>query len=76
MNGREYHEAQQRRRHSVDNIAFRAMLDIMMTSGPFPARESRREAFAGFLDAEAWKRGYDDWVEAYHDFDPKPEVSE
>jgi len=73
MTVREQHESRQRRRDAVDGEAFRVMLDLLMVSDPFPADEPGRDAFAGFLDAEAWKRGYADWVEAYHGFDPGAE---
>ena len=46
--------------------AFRAFLNLLMCSDPWPIGGSDREALYDFANHEAVWRGYKDWVEAYH----------
>jgi len=38
-----------------------------MASDPFPLEQSRRQRMVDMLNDEAQTRGYDDWIQAYHD---------
>ena len=52
---------------------FRAFLDLLMCSDPWPSRHrAATEAVLGTLaDREAAVRGYDSWIAAYHAFKPR-----
>lgn len=58
----------------IDDKTFRAMLALMMDSDPWPVHDSgaSHEIMTTFVDSEAIKRGYSDWVDAYHDLFPGP----
>jgi len=59
-------------RDAISDEAFRELLNLFMASDPWPLEGERSKAVIfGFLCAEASKRGYDDWIEAYHEFDPE-----
>jgi hypothetical protein len=59
-------------RDAISDLAFRALLDWFMASDPWPLDDGNsRAVIFGFICAEASKRGYDDWIEAYHEFDPE-----
>jgi hypothetical protein len=49
-------------RDPIADDAFRVLLD------PWPLSDRAHGMIFGFLSAEAAKRGYDTWIEAYHDF--------
>ena len=58
-------------RDAISDLAFRALLDWYVASDPWPlADDKSRGVIFGFICAEASKRGYDDWIKAYHDFEP------
>lgn len=46
---------------------FGTLCDWLMVSDPFPLEQHRRDRIERMLDDEARARGYDDWVQAYHD---------
>lgn len=46
---------------------FRAFLDWLMVSDPFPLDDADHERVVSYLNAEAQDRGYDTWVHAYHE---------
>lgn len=55
-----------------DDLRFTAqeygtLCDWLMASDPFPLPESQRNRIESMLNDEAERRGYDDWVQAYHD---------
>lgn len=61
-------------RDAISDEAFRVLLDLFMVSDPWPLEDDTSKGILfGFLCAEASKRGYDDWVVAYHEFDPESE---
>jgi len=39
-----------------------------MCSDPWPLSEVKRDRMKRMLNDEAQERGYDDWVEAYHEW--------
>jgi len=43
------------------------LLQLMMTADPWPLAASERDRMVGMLNDEAEARGYDGWVEAYHE---------
>jgi hypothetical protein len=59
-------------RDAISDLAFRSLLDLFMASDPWPLDDDKsRGVLFGFICAEASKRGYSDWIEAYHDFNPE-----
>jgi len=46
---------------------FGTLCDWLMTSDPFPLSELKRDRMETMLNDEARARGYDDWIQAYHD---------
>lgn len=60
---------------AISDDALRELLDLFMASDPWPLEGDRdRSVLFGFICAETARRGYDDWIEAYHDFEPNAEV--
>ena len=60
----------------MTNMQFRAFLDLMMVSDPWPLDPQANKTLEEFADAESKKRGYEEWITAYHEFDgaiPEPE---
>jgi hypothetical protein len=56
-------------RDPIADDAFRVLLDWFMVADPWPLSENDWAMMFGFLTAEANKRGYDSWTEAYHEFE-------
>ena len=50
----------------ISDTEFRVMLDLFMVSDPWPL-DWGHEHMETVLDSEAILRGYDHWVEAYHE---------
>jgi hypothetical protein len=48
---------------------FRALLDLMMCSDPWPEGVDR-QAVESFLDFVSQENGFIDWIGAYHAFKP------
>jgi len=48
---------------------FRALLNWYMCSDPWPTTAGEHRTITAFLDAEAKRRGYENWVVAYHEFE-------
>lgn len=61
-------------RDPVADSVFRVLLDLMMVSDLWPLSTAEQGQMLAFLTAEANKRGYDSWEEAYHEFDPDESV--
>ena len=55
---------------------FRALLDLLMVSDPWPLDKAGEVILKAFADKEAKKRGFDNWIEAYMklSYAPGPEV--
>ena len=45
---------------------FRSLLDLVMCSAPYPCEG--RDIVLGMIERESRARGFDSWVEAYHEF--------
>lgn len=45
---------------------FRSLLNLHMTSDPTPLPEPQDNEVENFLNEEARRRGFEDWVDAYH----------
>lgn len=46
---------------------FGTLLDWFMVSDPWPLEQIDNDRMKDMLNDEAQRRGYDDWVQAYHD---------
>jgi hypothetical protein len=51
----------------MNDYQFRAFLDLLMVSDPWPLDERDHRALLAHANAESGKRGYDGWIHAYHD---------
>lgn len=49
----------------MSDLEFRALLDLMVVSDPFPT-DVNRDVIENLLDREAIARGHTNWVDAYH----------
>lgn len=49
---------------------FRALMNLIMLSDPTPLPQPEDEAIQQLADEEAQKRGFLNWIEAYHRFLP------
>jgi len=54
----------------MNDIAFRSLLNLVMCSDPSPVSPDEDKAIRDFLDVESLRRGYPDWIDAYHFFKP------
>jgi hypothetical protein len=57
----------------MQNREFRAFLDLMMCSDPWPESVDRAPLLA-LAEDESRKRGFAGWIEAYHKFHLAPEM--
>ena len=53
----------------MNDIQYRAFLDLLMCSDPWPV-PTNQQIVESIADDEAVKRGYPTWVEAYHKMKP------
>jgi len=49
---------------------YRALINLLMTSDPWPAGEEDAITLKRLADREARDRGYEDWIDASHNFRP------
>lgn len=53
---------------------FRAFLDLMMCSDPWPVADlgsgDGHDKMIAFANEESRDRGFEDWIDAYHRFKP------
>lgn len=53
----------------MNNLEFRALMNLLMCSDPWPtANWEDEEHLKGLANYEAAKRGFENWIIAYHDF--------
>ena len=54
----------------MNNKEYRAFLDLIMCSDPWPIRgwDASEDILIELADKEAHKRGYWHWIDAYHSF--------
>lgn len=52
---------------TMNNNEFKSLLNVMMVADPWIANDEDRENIVQLLNREAEERGYEDWVEAYHE---------
>ncbi len=57
----------------MTDYEFRCFLDLMMCSDPWPLTQEQFDVLVKFADRESLKRGFPDWIGAYHGF-MKPEA--
>jgi len=55
----------------MNNTEFRAFLDLLMCSDPWPVKPDNNTQYTliKFADKESQNRGFTDWIEAYHKMD-------
>ena len=52
----------------MNDKQYRAFLNLLMCSDPWPTPDAAEdETLKDFADAEAVKRGYSDWIVAFHE---------
>lgn len=66
MFGEPNHRKHTRREISMNDAELKVFLELLMCSDPWPL-EHGHELMRDFADNESRKRGYADWIEAYHD---------
>lgn len=54
----------------LSNAEFRALLNLMMASDPWPGIEEENDILLVLLGNESTARGYDNWIVAFHEFKP------
>lgn len=58
----------------MNDTQYRAFLDLMMCSDPWPVPVRNgidaNKVLEDFAHDEALKRGFDGWIVAYHEFNP------
>jgi hypothetical protein len=52
----------------MDQKEFRAFLNLMMCSDPWPCTEEDNDVLGNFADAQSRLRGFNSWYVAYHEF--------
>lgn len=50
----------------MNSLQFRSFLDLLMVSDPWPLDEPAKQRLVGFAEVESQRRGFSDWIEAYH----------
>jgi hypothetical protein len=50
----------------MNDSEYRSFLNLLMCSDPWPASAFDALSLEGLALSEALKRGYPDWIEAYH----------
>ena len=62
----------------MNDQTYRYYLDLMMAAGPLHLLSRQTDVLLTFANEEASKRGYGDWIKAWHHFNPntkeKPET--
>ena len=51
---------------------FRLFLDLLMASDPWPLEKAAQIELDGEADRESVRRGFDNWIVAFHEFSPCP----
>lgn len=54
----------------LDDKEFRLLLDLFMVSDPWPLEDDRFVIMEKLLMKEAHVRGFDSYIEGYHEFEP------
>jgi len=57
----------------MSDRGFRVLLSLFMVSDPWPLDEDveGQQALYEFLEDQARERGFENWVDAYHNFQPR-----
>jgi hypothetical protein len=50
----------------MTDAQLRVFMALLMCSDPWPLEHSTRDVMVGLANEEAERRGFDDWIEAYH----------
>ena len=51
----------------MNDNQYRVFLDLMMVSDPWPLEKADGEILTRLADNEANRRGYENWIVAYHE---------
>ena len=51
-------------------LEFRALLDWLMCSDPWPTNSEHQETIVAMLNVKAKELGFSNWIDAYHRYDP------
>lgn len=54
----------------MNDEELRAFLNLLMISDPWPLSENEQNILDEFAQRESKKRGYKDWIDAFHAFKP------
>lgn len=54
--------------HKIEDDQFRAFLVLLMCSDPMPIEDNEHRLVKDMANDLSVKRGFKDWVEAYHEF--------
>lgn len=60
---------EERREYELSHREFRVILNWFMVSDPWPMESESESVIKNLLNEESATRGYEDWVEAYHEFE-------
>lgn len=50
----------------MNDSAFRALLNLFMCDDPSVLNDDLRKQLEDFMNGESERRGYTDWIDAYH----------
>lgn len=56
----------------MEERLFRALLNLYMSSDPWPAGEWDQKHVLAGIEAESTRRGYSSWIDAFHQFEVTP----
>lgn len=54
----------------MERLEFRALLDWLMCSDPWPTNNEHQETIVAMLNVKAKELGFSSWIDAYHWYDP------
>ena len=54
----------------LSDVEFEALLTLVMCSDPWPTDEANMSIIKNLVTKESQLRGYQDWIHAYHEFNP------
>lgn len=52
----------------MNDYAFRVLLSLYMVSDPWPLTADENVAMEMYLNKESSERGFENWIDAYHNF--------
>lgn len=52
----------------MDHKEFRAFLNLLMCSDPWPTDDEEQQILTDLADEQSRNRGFENWIVAYHEF--------